>query len=100
MALGRGIRAWALDRPHEYALLYGSPVPGYAAPQDTIGPASRPLGVFAAILREAVDRKTACKDERLSKQVRTDLDAIAQTELFDGLTPAVLARGITAWTEL
>ena len=27
--------------PHEYALTYGSPVPGYAAPQDTLGPASR-----------------------------------------------------------
>ncbi|MDH4077762.1 MAG: TetR/AcrR family transcriptional regulator, partial [Acidimicrobiia bacterium] len=26
----RAIREWALDHPHEYALLYGSPVPGYA----------------------------------------------------------------------
>src|SRR4051794_10679373 len=37
----RGARAWALAHPHEYALVYGSPVPGYAAPQATIGPASR-----------------------------------------------------------
>src|SRR5664279_1544187 len=28
-ALGRAIRAWARANPHEYALLYGSPVPGY-----------------------------------------------------------------------
>lgn len=34
-------RAWALAHPHEYALIYGSPVPGYQAPQDTIGPATR-----------------------------------------------------------
>ena len=34
------IRAWAKRHPHEYALLYGSPVPGYAAPQDTIDPAT------------------------------------------------------------
>src|SRR5438445_3569918 len=26
------VRAWALANPHEYALIYGSPVPGYAAP--------------------------------------------------------------------
>jgi hypothetical protein len=30
------IRAWALARPHEYMLLYGTPVPGYAAPDDTV----------------------------------------------------------------
>jgi AcrR family transcriptional regulator len=100
LALGRGIRAWALERPHEYALLYGSPVPGYAAPQNTIGPASRPLSLVAAILRDAVDRGTACKDERLAKPVRADLDAIAQTELFADIPAPVLARGITAWTEL
>jgi AcrR family transcriptional regulator len=35
------IRRWARAHPHEYALLYGTPVPGYAAPADTIGPASR-----------------------------------------------------------
>ena len=100
MALGRGIRAWALERPHEYALLYGSPVPGYAAPQDTIEPAARPLTLLAAILREAVDRKTACKDERLAKPVRADLDVIAQSELFAGVPASVLSRAMIAWTEL
>lgn len=100
MALGRGIRTWALERPHEYALLYGSPVPGYAAPQDTIEPASRPLALLAAILREAVDRRTACKDERLPKSLRADLDLIAQSELFANVPAPVLSRALTAWTEL
>ena len=27
---------WAVAHPHDYALVYGSPVPGYAAPQDTV----------------------------------------------------------------
>jgi hypothetical protein len=35
------IRKWALANPAEYGLLFGTPVPGYAAPTDTIGPASR-----------------------------------------------------------
>jgi AcrR family transcriptional regulator len=52
-ARGRALRAWALANPHEYALLYGSPVPGYAAPQDTIGPATRVYAALAAPLREA-----------------------------------------------
>jgi AcrR family transcriptional regulator len=45
-AVAGALRAWARRRPHEYALLYGSPVPGYAAPQDTVGPATR---VYAAL---------------------------------------------------
>lgn len=45
------VRSWALDHPHDYALLYGSPVPGYAAPEDTIGPARRVYAALAAPLR-------------------------------------------------
>jgi len=41
LAIAHGIREWALAQPHEYALIYGSPVPGYQAPQDTVGPATR-----------------------------------------------------------
>ena len=41
LAVCRAIRDWALAHPHEYALVYGSPVPGYQAPQQTIGPAAR-----------------------------------------------------------
>ncbi|WP_181781162.1 TetR/AcrR family transcriptional regulator [Pseudonocardia pini] len=48
-------RTWALAHPHEYALLYGSPVPGYQAPQDTIAPAGRVAVVLADIVREAIE---------------------------------------------
>jgi AcrR family transcriptional regulator len=41
MATCRAIRDWSIAHPHDYALLYGSPVPGYAAPQDTVMPATR-----------------------------------------------------------
>jgi len=47
-------RSWALAHPHEYALLYGSPVPGYQAPQDTIAPAGRVALVLAGIVREGI----------------------------------------------
>src|SRR4051812_34165194 len=48
----RAVREWALANPHEYALLYGSPVPGYAAPQDTVPPASRVPVLISGILRD------------------------------------------------
>ncbi len=53
LAMGRAIRAWALQHPHEYALIYGSPVPGYQAPQDTIGPASRVTLTLAGVVVDA-----------------------------------------------
>jgi len=53
LAAARAIRDWALAHPHEYALVYGSPVPGYQAPQQTIGPAARAATVFGKIVSDA-----------------------------------------------
>ena len=55
LAVCRAVRDWALAHPHEYALVYGSPVPGYQAPEQTIGPASR----VAAVLRQDRLRRAA-----------------------------------------
>jgi len=53
LAACRAVREWALAHPHEYALVYGSPVPGYQAPERTIGPASRAATVFGKIIGDA-----------------------------------------------
>ena len=34
--LGRGLRAWARSVPHEFQLIYGTPIPGYVAPPETV----------------------------------------------------------------
>jgi AcrR family transcriptional regulator len=100
LATGRAVRGWALARPHEYALLYGSPVPGYAAPQDTIGPATRPVWVLTGILRDGVERGVLAYSDRLPRTVRADLERIAADPGIAGIPPAVLARGMTAWAQL
>lgn len=46
------LRDWALAHRHDYALLYGSPVTGYAAPQDTVGPAMVGTGLLMRIIAE------------------------------------------------
>ena len=33
--LAQALRGWALDDPQRYLLIYGTPVPGYRAPEDT-----------------------------------------------------------------
>jgi AcrR family transcriptional regulator len=52
-AICHSVRDWAVARPHEYALIYGSPVPGYRAPQDTIAPASRAGLMLGHLLTDA-----------------------------------------------
>ncbi|MCP2335844.1 TetR/AcrR family transcriptional regulator [Actinomadura rupiterrae] len=52
-AVCAAVRGWAAERPHEYALIYGSPVPGYAAPEDTIAPATRVPFVLLGIVQDA-----------------------------------------------
>jgi AcrR family transcriptional regulator len=53
LATARAFRRWAKRHPHEFALIYGSPVPGYAAPQETVQQAARVVLVLAGILRDA-----------------------------------------------
>lgn len=50
------IRSWALRYPNRYALIYGTPVPGYRAPEDTIAPAAL---VGETVLAIAADLHTA-----------------------------------------
>ncbi len=54
LAACRALRTWALAHPHEYALVYGSPVPGYRAPAQTIEPASRVAAVLGRIISGAL----------------------------------------------
>ena len=52
-ALADAYRRWSLDHPADFALIFGTPVPGYRAPGQATGPAASrftaiPLQAFAA----------------------------------------------------
>jgi AcrR family transcriptional regulator len=101
LALVRAVRTWALAHPHEYALIYGSPVPGYAAPQDTIEPALRPVVVLAGIARDGcATGAIVAPDDDLAPEVRADFAAIGQDPRFAGVPQSLLARGMTARIQL
>src|SRR3954451_22342233 len=51
--VAHGLRDWAVAHPHEYALTYGSPVPGDAAPPDTVASATRVGVTLLALVRDA-----------------------------------------------
>lgn len=81
MAICRGVRTWALANPHEYALIYGSPVPGYRAPADTVAPAARVGRAFVVLLHDAVasGALVAPPDDDLPPEVRADLADLRHT---------------------
>jgi AcrR family transcriptional regulator len=101
MALGRAARAWSIANRHEYGLLYGTPVPGYAAPQDTIEPAIRPVYVAMGILRDGVRRGAiAVPKDRLPAPVRADCERLAAEPAFAAVPPTLLARAFSVWAQL
>jgi AcrR family transcriptional regulator len=53
IAACRALRGWCVARPGDFALLYGTPVPGYAAPQDTVEPATRVVRVLVRLVADA-----------------------------------------------
>ena len=53
LAVCAAIRDWARANPHQYALLYGSPVPGYVAPVTTVTSAGRITGAFLRLAQES-----------------------------------------------
>lgn len=101
LAAGQAVREWALAHPHEYALTYGTPVPGYSAPEDTVGPASRVTGVLTRILVDG--HANGQIDESGIDPPDTAVDVEVRriaTVISPGLPAAVLARGLVAWTTI
>jgi AcrR family transcriptional regulator len=95
----RGVRTWALANPHEYALIYGSPVPGYAAPQDTIAPATRVPIVLMSIVFDLTAAGAAPAPGPLDPVVVISLDPMR--DFAGGLaSDDLLLRGLAAWATL
>ncbi|KGH45826.1 TetR family transcriptional regulator [Modestobacter caceresii] len=100
LAVCRAVRRWALAHPHEYALLYGSPVPGYAAPRDTVPAAARVGVVLGRVLGDAA-RAGLLPDA----PGRTPTLVSSETaEVLGGDHPSlddgVRARALLAWSSL
>ena len=51
--VARAVRRWALDQPYSFELIYGTPVRGYRAPDDTVRSAVRVWGVIIGLLMAA-----------------------------------------------
>jgi len=100
------IRDWALAQPHEYFLLYGTPVPGYAAPEITATSGTRPTRALISIVTDAkASRQLKGKRSTtaVSNKLTEDLTAL-RSNIDDGdgdrLSDDVLLATLAGWTQL
>jgi len=100
-AVTGAVRDWAGEHPHEWALVYGSPVPGYQAPRETVEAATVITGVIARIFADAVPVGSPLPaglppaPGGLSGVV-----APIEAELLPGRPAEVVAAVFMAWTQL
>jgi AcrR family transcriptional regulator len=104
LAATRAVRNWALANPAEYALLYGSPVPGYAAPVDTIAAAARTPVVLARVLADGVGSGQLAEpgyqpSTPLAESVRADMMR-ARGDIAPEVSDELMLAGITGWIQL
>ncbi|WP_370969370.1 TetR/AcrR family transcriptional regulator [Amycolatopsis sp. cg9] len=95
LAIWQATRDWARAHPHEYALIYGSPIPGYQAPQDTVAPASRVALALVKVLTHTELRAVGDVPPELRAQAETLTKALG---IVAG--PETVARLLMAWTQL
>jgi AcrR family transcriptional regulator len=103
LAASRAVRNWALAHPHEYALVYGSPVPGYEAPEQTIGPASRAAAVFGKIIGDAYRAGTTVDPPGPVVPVPASFTPDAarlRDAIMEGVPDHVAAAALIAWSGL
>jgi AcrR family transcriptional regulator len=99
-AVCHAVRAWARAHPHQYALVYGTPVPGYIAPLATIAPAARIPTLLLGILADATARlEPTTADDDVPPDARRAL-APVQSLIPSKVPDALVQRGLMAWAAL
>ncbi|OFE14207.1 hypothetical protein BA895_11330 [Humibacillus sp. DSM 29435] len=102
VAIGLALRRWALDRPHDFALIYGSPVPDYEAPDEsTVEAGTQVLALLLRLVQDAADQHRLvllAPSPEAARAVGAMLDDPFFAEVTIGAT--MLARSLSAWTLL
>lgn len=94
LSVCEAVRSWAYEHPHEWALIYGSPVPGYAAPDETVAAALAITRVVAGVFADAAPSIPPAP-RGLAAVLRP-----MEQELLPGRRPEVLVAALLAWTQL
>ncbi|MFE1364515.1 TetR/AcrR family transcriptional regulator [Streptomyces anulatus] len=95
--LAHVLRDWALADPHRYFLIYGTPVPGYHAPEEI-------TGISSEIMADLLTACAALEPDAPGTPPGTPFaaDLADPRDWADGhpAPPAALHRALTFWTRL
>jgi AcrR family transcriptional regulator len=101
LAVCLAVRSWAIKNPQEYALIYGSPVAGYQAPESTIEPAGRVAIALLRILGEAQASGVLVPPDDTPEPSGLMVEQLGVLAEFAPEVPLkVLARAMIALTQL
>jgi AcrR family transcriptional regulator len=100
-AITTAVRRWAHAHPQEWALVYGSPVPGYRAPQDTVDASLVVTRVIAGVIAAAFPAGSP-PPAWLPPAPRGMARVLQPVEaaLLPGRPPALAAGALVAWTQV
>jgi len=99
-AVASAIRTWAKRNPNEYALLYGSPVPGYEAPQYTVTSAARVALVLGSIVVEAWHMAPTARANFAATSLRGVLETRSLDESMPGVPDQVRVLALMMWSQI
>jgi AcrR family transcriptional regulator len=100
VAIARAARQWAVGQPASWALLYGSPVPGYHAPAELIGPGTRVVGALFEVIGEGIDAgEVISSGVPAAQPMSTDFDGVRAEFAFAGDDATVL-RCFLLWAAM
>lgn len=99
LALTHAVREWALTDPHQWALIYGSPVPGYQAPLDTIGPATRVILLIAGLVESAYRNGRIAERAPITGRYAEELAVVAE-QFAAGAPPRLVAAAMSAFLHM
>ncbi|MHC9295885.1 TetR/AcrR family transcriptional regulator [Mycobacterium sp. LTG2003] len=99
--IAHAARNWATDQPARWALLYGSPVPGYHAPAErTVGPGTRVVAaLFAAVADGIAAGGIASAKGAVAQPLSSDL-ARVRAEFGFGADDEIVAKCFLLWAGL
>lgn len=98
IAIARATRSWAIAHPASWALLYGSPVPGYHAPAErTVGPGTRVVGaLFDAVAAGIATGDIMLTNYPAPQPMSADFERLRREFGFPGDDP-VVAKCFAIW---
>jgi AcrR family transcriptional regulator len=99
LATANAVREWALENPHQWALIYGSPVPGYQAPADTVAPATRVILLIARIVQDAFEAGAVADQAAITGGYADELARVA-AQFTPGTPARLVGAALSAFIHL